>query len=70
MFTGFEALTKRLDIQAETLARHEELLMELSETLHEHSAGLDRIERKLDGTITRADDHSVRLERLEKTREQ
>jgi hypothetical protein len=33
-----------------------------------HTHRLDRIERKLDSTIKRVDDHSVRLERLEKRR--
>jgi len=39
---------------------------EMRETLADHSARLDRIERKMDNTIARVDSHSVRLERLEK----
>lgn len=39
---------------------------EVRETLADHSARLGRIEGKLDNTIARVDDHSVRLDRLEK----
>lgn len=34
----------------------------------EHSRSLNRIERKLDSTIARVDDHGVRIERLERHR--
>jgi hypothetical protein len=38
------------------------------ETLSDHSARLNRIERKLDNTIERVDERAVRLARLEKGR--
>jgi len=54
MQDGFRALTSRVDgIETE---------------LKDHGARLDRIERKLDSTIERVDDYSVRLKRVEKTK--
>lgn len=45
------------------------VLQDHTETLQDDSVRLDQIERKLDNSIARLDDHRVRLERLEKSRQ-
>lgn len=54
----------------ELLGEHGTRLDGIENELKDHGARLDRIERKLDNTIERVDDHSVRLGRLEKSRQQ
>jgi hypothetical protein len=61
MREGFARIHAVVDGHTETLAAH-------GATLNDHSHRLDRIERKLDVTIERVDDHGVRLRRLERGR--
>ncbi len=62
MDSGFKAVLKRLDT-------HAEMISSVAEDVTDIRTQLNRMEPKLDSTIARLDDHGMRIEQLEKTRE-
>ncbi|MGH2373702.1 MAG: hypothetical protein ACRDIC_09575 [bacterium] len=76
MREGFRHVNSRLDSvevklgeHSAVLAEHSTILAEHSTILDQHSGLLARIERKLDSTIARVDDHGIRLDRLERKKQ-